>query len=284
MATESEDPVLENLASIQQVLDLEANIQQYGELLVTELTAQELHIRFPARTAAACYLIACRLQSVPVRVTKIADASAATKSEILNEMQRISDVLDLGIPNDDPAVILEEACEDLSISTNIQARAQQIAQLGVEAGVTSGVSPYSYAAAVLYVASSPAEPDLSQADIAEQFGVSTASLRERRDDLLEATGSHLFELQYPTAPPEATWLVDNLLSYARTAQWAKGKRHMGVLAGAWLYAVNRHHVDANVAELAYITGVSKSTIRARYRDLIEHVGTADTGLDSRDSV
>jgi transcription initiation factor TFIIIB Brf1 subunit/transcription initiation factor TFIIB len=59
---------------------------------------------------------------------------------------------------------------------------------------------------------------------------------------------------------------------------------MGVLAGAWLYAVNRHHVDANVAELADITGVSKSTIHARYRDLIEHVGTADTGLDSRDSV
>jgi transcription initiation factor TFIIB len=266
MTTESEDAVLENLASIQQAPDLEANIQQYGELFVSELTAQELHIRFPARTAAACYLIACRLQSIPVRVTRIADASAATKSEILNEMQRISDVLDLGIPNDDPAVILEEACEDLSISTNIQARAQQIAQLGVEAGVTSGVSPYSYAAAVLYVASSPAEPDLSQADIAEQFGVSTASLRERRDDLLEATGSHRFELQYPTAPPEATWLVDDLLSDVRTSQWPKGKRHMGVLAGVLSYAVNRHYVDANVAELADITGVSKSTIRARYRD------------------
>jgi len=284
MTTESEDAVLENLASIQQALDLEANIQQYGELFVSELTAQELHIRFPARTAAACYLIACRLQSIPVRVTRIADASAATKSEILNEMQRVSDALDLGIPNDDPTVILEEACEDLSLSADIQARAQQIAQLGVEAKVTSGVSPYSYAAAVLYFVSSAAEPDLSQADIAEQFGVSTASLRERRDDLLEATGSHLFELQYPASPPEATWLVDDLLSDARTAQWATGKRHMGVLAGAWLYAVNRHYVDANVAELANITGVSKSTIRARYRDLIEHVGAADTGVDSRDSV
>ena len=284
MTMESEGAVLENLASIQQALNLEANIQQYSELLVSELTAQELQIRFPARTAAACYLIACRLREIPIRVTRIADTSAATKSEILNEMQRVSDALDLGIPNDDPTVILEEACEALSLSADIEARAQQIAQLGVEAGVTSGVSPYSYAAAVLYVASSAAEPDLSQADIGEQFGVSTASLRERRDDLLEATGSHLFELQYPTAPPEATWLVDDLLSDARTSQWAKGKRHMGVLAGAWLYAVNRHYVDANVAELADITGVSKSTIRARYRDLIEHVGTADTGLDSRDSI
>ncbi|WP_370457982.1 hypothetical protein [Haloarcula sp. JP-Z28] len=33
--------------------------------------------------------------------------------------------------------------------------------MGVEAGATSGVSPYSYAAAVLYIASSAAEPDLS---------------------------------------------------------------------------------------------------------------------------
>jgi len=259
------------------------NIQQYGELLVSELTARELQIRFPARIAAACHLNACRLQEIPIRVTRFADIFAATKSEILTEMQRVSDALDLGIPNDDPTVILEEACEDLSLSADIQARAQQIAQLGVEAKVTSGVSPYSYAAAVLYFVSSAAEPDLSQADIAEQFGVSTASLRERRDDLLEATGSHLFELQYPASPPEATWLVDDLLSDARTAQWATGKRHMGVLAGAWLYAVNRYHVDSNVAELADITGVSKSTIRARYRDFIEHVGNADTGLDSRDS-
>ncbi|WP_205254248.1 cyclin family protein [Haloarcula sp. JP-Z28] len=112
MTTKSEGAVLENLASIQQALNLEANIQQYGELLVSELTTRELQIRLPARTAAACYLIACRLQEIPIRVARISDTSTATKSEILNEMQRVSDALDLEIPNDDPTVILEEACED----------------------------------------------------------------------------------------------------------------------------------------------------------------------------
>jgi len=88
------------------------NIQQYGELLVSELTARELQIRFPARIAAACHLNACRLQEIPIRVTRFADIFAATKSEILTEMQRVSDALDLGIPNDDPTVTVEEACEE----------------------------------------------------------------------------------------------------------------------------------------------------------------------------
>ncbi|RBI59768.1 transcription initiation factor IIB family protein [halophilic archaeon] len=275
MTMESHDAILEDLTAIHQTLNLDENIQQYGELLISEYTSQELQIRFPARTAAACYLIACRLREIPIRVTKIADASAATKSEILNEMQRISDALDLGIPNDDPTVILEEACEDLSLSVDIQARAQQIAELGAEAGVTSGVSPYTYAAAVLYIASSAADTDLSQADIADQFDVSTATLRDRRDDLLVATGSRLFELQYPTAPSEAISLVDDLLYHAQTAQWAQGKRHMGVLARAWLYAANKYQIETSVPELTTLTGVSESTIRTRYKDLAKNVGTID---------
>lgn len=280
MTAESDGAVLEHLTSIHQTLNLEDTIQQYGERLVSEFTAQELQIRFPARTAAACYLIACRLRESPNRVTKIADASAATKSEILSEMQRVSDALDLGIPNDDPTVILKKTGEELSLSGAVQARAQQIAVLGVEAGVTSGISPYSYAAAVLYIASLPADTNLSQDDIADQVGVSTATLRERRNDLLEATGSRLFELKFPTAPAGALSTVDALINHAQTAQWAQGKRHMGILAGAWLYAANRYNVDTNVAELADVTGVGRSTIRARYREFIEHVGTADAGENS----
>lgn len=284
MTTESQDAVLQSLTSIQQTLNLDDNIQQYGELLVSELTEQELQIRFPARTAAACSLIACRFQEISIRVTRIADVSAATKSDILNEMQRISDALDLGIPNDNPTVILEEVCEDLSLSADIQTRAQQIAELGSEAGVTSGVSPYTFAAAVLYIASSATDTGLSQADIADQFDVSTATLRDRHDDLLNATGSNLFELQYPTAPPEASSLVDDLLHHAQTAQWAQGKRQMGVLAGAWLYAANKYQIETSVSELTAITGVSEPTIRARYKNFVEHIGSADTSQDSSTTV
>jgi|GEM_PF-2175955 len=275
MTTESRAAVLEELKFIQQTLDSDENIRQDGELLVSEITSQKFQIRSPARTAAACYLIACRLREVPIRVTKIADASPVTKTEILDEMQRISDALSLGIPNDDPAVILEKGCQDLGLSTDVEARAHQIEKLGTEAGVSSGVSPYTYAAAVLYVASSAADSDLSQADIADQFDVSTATLRDRRDNLLEATGSDLFELQFPTAPPEAVSLVDDLLHRAQAAHWATGKRHMGVLAGAWLYAVTRYQIEVSVSELSAITGVSESTVRARYEEFVEDVGTPD---------
>jgi len=118
-------------------------------------------------------------------------------------------------------VILEEACQDLALPPDIKARAQQVAELGAEIGVTSGVSPYTYAAAALYIASSAADTGLSQADLAEQFDVLTATLRNRRDDLVKAIGSDLFEHQFPTAPTEAILLVDDLLQHAQTVQWTK---------------------------------------------------------------
>lgn len=275
MTRKSREVILEELRSIQQTLHSDSDLRHGGELLVSEIMSINMQIRFPGRTAAACYLIVCRLREIPIRVTEIADASTATKTEILDEMQRISDALSLGIPNDDPAVILEKACRNLGLSTDVEARAHQIEQLGAEAGVSSGVSPYTYAAAVLYVASSAADSGLSQVDIADQFDVSTATLRNRRDDLLEATGSDLFELQFSTAPLEAISLVDDLLHHAQTAHWARGKRQMGVLAGAWLYAVNKYQIEVSVSELSAITGVSDSTIRARYEEFVEDVGTPD---------
>jgi len=275
MTRESREAVLEELTTIQQTLDPDENLRQDGEVLVSELTSQQFQIRSPDRTAAACYLVACRLREVPIRVTRIADASTATKAEILDEMRRIANALALGIPNDDPTVILEKACRDLGLSTDVEAHAQQVVKLGAEAGVSSGVSPYTYAAAALYVASSAAGTDLSQADVAEQFDVSTATLRDRRDDLLEAIGSDLFELQFPTAPPEAVSLVDDLLHHAQTAHWTTGKRHMGVLAGAWLYATEKHQIEASVSELSTITDVSDSTVRARYEAFVDDIGTPD---------
>ena len=284
MTKKSQEIALEYLTSIDQSLHLDENVRQYGELLISELTSQGIQIYFPARTAAACYLTTCRLREIPVRVTKIANISSATKADILNEMQRVANALDLGIPNDDPAVVLEEVCRDLTLSPDIETRAQRVAKLGDEAGVTSGVSPYTYAAAALYIANSAADTDLSQADIAEQFDVSTATLRDRRDDLLEAIGSRLFELQFPTAPPEAVSFVDDLLQHAQTAQWAKNKRHMGILAGAWLYAANKYQIEIDAPELAAMTGVSESTIRARYEDLVNHISTTDRGNIDRSQI
>lgn len=257
-------------------------VQQSATLLGEELARHELRIPTPQRTAAACLLIACRLRGEPVRVTVVAEQTSATKTNILNEMQRLSNELDIGIPLDDPKTIIEAACRELALPVAVRDRAIRLADIGAEAGVTSGVSPYTYAAAVLYIVCSPLDEDLPQTEIAAHLDVSTATLRNRRDDLLEATGSQLFDLQFPDAPAVAASDVDDLLHVARTADWATNKRFLGLLAGAWLYAARTYDIPTSAPDLATLTGVSESTIQDRYEQFVEHIDTTSTKTTESD--
>ena len=270
------EAVTDQITRIATALGLGNPVRQSAKLLAEELAQHELRIPAPQRTAAACLLIACRLRGEPVRVTVVAEQTSATKANILNEMQRLSNELDIGIPLDDPKAIIEAACRELALPATVRNRAIRLADIGAEAGVTSGVSPYTYAAAVLYIVCSPLDEDISQADIAAHLDVSTATLRNRRDDLLEATGSKLFDLQFPEAPAGAASNVDDLLHVARTADWATNKRFLGLLAGAWLYVVRTYNIQTSAADLAALTGVSESTIQDRYEQFVEHIDTTST--------
>ncbi|WP_226479369.1 transcription initiation factor IIB family protein [Natrinema amylolyticum] len=263
------------ITAIATELEVDDSIGQYAAILADELRDRDGQVTASKRTAGACLLAACRLREEPVRVTVIADQTDVSKEQILGEMQRLSRELGVGVPLTDPETLLEKRCDELALPDHVRKRAVRLARFGDDAGVTSGVSPYTYTAAVLYVVCSPTDVDLSQADIAAHFDVSTATLRERRDDLLEATGSKLFEIQFPTAPPEAVSLVDDLLAEARTTEWARNKRSLGILGGAWLYVANAAEIRTSATELATITGVSESTIRARYEQFVEYVDTAN---------
>jgi len=270
------DAVTEQVTRITDGLDLDEPVQQSATVLIEELANHEIRVLSPSRTAAACLLIACRLRGDPVRVTVLADETSATKAEILNEKQRLSNELDIAIPLNDPNTIIAATCRELGLSETVRERATRLAEMGEKAGVTSGVSPYTYAAAILYIVCSPLETQVSQAEIAAHLDVSTATLRNRRDDLLEATGSDLFELQFPDAPAEAVSLVDDLLYRARTADWATNKRFLGLLGGAWLYAARTYDIQTSAAALAALTGVSESTIQERYDQFVDHIDTTTT--------
>lgn len=274
--TNSQTTVLERIAAIQEATGVDDATHRYATSIAEALPAGEIRIRRPDRTAAACLLMACRLRERPIRVTVLAGETPVSKAAILDELQRLSNELEITVPLEDPTTIIEEHCRELELSDAVEARANRLAELGGDAGVTSGVSPYTFAAAALYIACSIRDVDLSQADLASQLDVSTATLRERRDDLLEATGGHLFELQFPDAPDDAVGLVNSLLREARDAEWAANKRFLGLVAGAWLYAARRHGLEPTVADLASLTGIGEATIRARYEQYVDHRESADT--------
>lgn len=270
----SDESITAELTTLAATLDVDDSVRRYATMIADELRRRDVRIASANRTAAACLLVACRLRSEPLRVTVLAAQTADPKERILGEMQRLSSALEITVPLDDPVRILEKSCDELGLSADVRRRAVRLARLGDDAGVTSGVSPHTYSAAVCYVACSTTDADLSQADVAAHFDVATATLRNRRDDLLEATGGHLFDVQFPDAPPEAATLVDDLLAEARTADWAAHKRSLGVLAGAWLYAAKAYDLRTDAAELAALTGISESTVRTRYEQFVERVPAA----------
>ncbi|WP_222913118.1 transcription initiation factor IIB family protein [Natrinema sp. SYSU A 869] len=269
------ESVTAEITAIATELEADDSIGQYAAIIAEEVQHRDVQVTTSERTAAACLLAACRLREEPVRVTVIADQTAVSKEQILGEMQRLSRELEIGVPLADPERLIEKSCDELALPEPVRDRAVRLARIGDDVSVTSGVSPYTYTAAVLYVVCSPTDVDLSQADIAAHFDVSTATLRERRDDLLEATGSKLFEIQFPDASPEAVSLVDDLLTEARTTEWARNKRSLGILGGAWLYVANAAEIYTSATELATIIGVSDSTIRARYEQFVEYVDSAN---------
>ncbi|UHQ98674.1 transcription initiation factor IIB family protein (plasmid) [Natrinema zhouii] len=275
----TDESVSAEISAIATELDFGDSIRQYATVIADELQHQETRISSSQRTAAACLLAACRLREEPVRVTVIADQTPFSKEQILSEMQRLSQALEITVPLADPEILIEKSCDELGLPEIVRERAVRLAQLGDDASVTSGVSPYTYTAAILYVVCSPTDVDLSQADIASHFDVSTATLRNRRDDILAATGSRLFEIQFPDARSEAVSLVDELLAGARTSDWAQNKRSLGILGGAWLYVANAAEINTSATELATITGVSEPTIRARYEEFVDYVDTAISPAD-----
>lgn len=270
------EAITDQMETIATELDLDKPTKQSATVLVKELNQHDICVTSPHRTAAACLLFACRLRENPVRVTVLATQTSATKAMILNEMKRLSTELDIRIPLDNPKAIIEKTCRELALPVTVEERAKRLADLGNDADVTSGVSPYTYAAAVIYIVCSPRDVEISQTDIAVHLDVATATLRNRRDDLLEATGSQLFKIQFSNAPAEAVTLVDDLLGEARTADWATNKRFLGIFGGAWLYAARTHDIQTTAADLAALTGISESTIHARYKQFVDHVDTTPT--------
>lgn len=268
-------PVLEAIATIAMELDDEDSIGRYATTLAEELQQTNIRAISFQRTAAAGLLIACRLREQPVRVSVIADRTPLSKEQIRGEMRRLSRRLKIEVPFVDPEMLIETSCEQLVLPDIVREQAVRLAQIGDAAAAPSGVSPHTYATAALYVVCSPTDIELSQPDLASHFDISTLSPRKRRDTFLEVTGSKLFAIQFPNPSLESMSVVDELLAGARTADWEWKNQCLGTLAGAWLYIVNAAEIATSATELATVTGVDESTIRARYEDFVEDMECTD---------
>ena len=92
--------------------------------------------------------------------------------------------LEIAPPNPDD--YLPRFASDLGVSNETEARARELLRTAAEQGIHSGKSPVGLAAAALYAGALLTNRQITQDEVSEAADVSTVTIRNRYQELLEA--------------------------------------------------------------------------------------------------
>ncbi|MFD1646900.1 transcription initiation factor IIB [Haloarchaeobius litoreus] len=134
--------------------------------------------------AAACVYAAARCNGLPRTLDEIASVARVEQERVQNSYKSLN--VELGLPAQPmtPSEFVPRLASDLDVPDRLQQRALELAREAERAGVTNGVQPSGFAAACLYRAGLRSKW-LTQREVAEAAGTSTATVRNHRDTLDE---------------------------------------------------------------------------------------------------
>lgn len=167
-------------------LGLEDPPLQLAEQIFQQGRKTDVPVDSWSRYSAACLLMAAKLQDLPISAERFASGARHPKKSLVRKVQLISNKTGLDVTPRDPEPFLRKYMNELEASNEVRERAFEIEEEAREEVLGSGISPTSYAAAVLYVSSLENGGGLIQKDIAEVSGKSTVTIRNRYQDILDA--------------------------------------------------------------------------------------------------
>ena len=143
-----------------------------------------LYGRTSKSVLCAVVYIACRLTDTPRTLANIADA-AGIKKKALQRVYRtlyanLDDVHSLSYS---PCEFIECISSEANVSEKTKRDARKILEFGQKRGITSGKHPMSMAAAAVYLAVRNNPENVSQTRIAQIFGISAVTIRNRVKEL-----------------------------------------------------------------------------------------------------
>ena len=134
-------------------------------------------------TAAVLYA-ACRQCNVPRTLEEISKVASLSKKEIGRNYRNISRKLDLKLLPTKPQDYVSRFCSQLRLSTDVQAKTNEILRKSASIELTSGRGPTGMAAAALYIASVICYERRTQREVAEIAGVTEVTIRNRYKELV----------------------------------------------------------------------------------------------------
>ncbi|WP_227379273.1 transcription initiation factor IIB [Haladaptatus halobius] len=140
--------------------------------------------------ATSTLYAACRQEGIPRSLEEVAEVSRVNQKEIGRTYRYISQELGLEMKPVDPKQYVPRFCSDLSVSEEVQSKANEIIDTTAEQGLLSGKSPTGYAAAAIYAASLLCNEKKTQREVADVAQVTEVTIRNRYQEQIEALGIH----------------------------------------------------------------------------------------------
>jgi transcription initiation factor TFIIB len=174
------------IARLVAALELTRDTTEFAATLFREAQAEDLLIgRSLEAFAAGSVLAVCRCRSLPFSASEIASVARCDEQALLNAYRVLNVEFGLETSIQRPQELLPKLAGELEVSQGVRRRARDLADLAVEEGLANGRHPAGLAAATFYLAGQEQNISITQADLANKADISTATLRKRRDELLE---------------------------------------------------------------------------------------------------
>ena len=139
--------------------------------------------------ATAALYAAARQMRTPRSIDEVAMVSRIDEMEFKRTYRYIVRELGLEVQPADPASYVPRFCSELGLNDEVERQARDLLNGAQEAGVTSGKSPVGLAAAAIYASSLLTNQKVTQSAVSDVTNVSEVTIRNRYQELLEATNA-----------------------------------------------------------------------------------------------
>jgi transcription initiation factor TFIIB len=176
---------IERMAS---ALGLPKEVRETASVIYRRALSEDL---LPGRSiegvATSALYASARQMQTPRSIDEVANVSRIDAMEFKRTYRYIVRELGLEVAPADPASYVPRFASELDLPDEVERRARELLDNAKEDGVTSGKSPVGLAAAAIYAASLLTNHKVTQSEVSDVTDVSEVTIRNRYQELLEAT-------------------------------------------------------------------------------------------------
>lgn len=175
---------LSSLDRMSSTLGLPRNVRETAAMIYRKAVRRKLiRGRSIEGVSAAVLYAACRQCNVPRTLEEIGRVANMPKKEIGRNYRNISRKLELKLLPTTPHDYISRFCSKLSLSSDVQAKTNEILKKAANEELTSGRGPTGLAAAALYIATILCGERRTQREVADVTGVTEVTIRNRYKEL-----------------------------------------------------------------------------------------------------